>query len=76
MSSTSIATVVQMLESLPDPVQDQVVEHLRDYLLDLQDEREWDEEFNRTQAQLVAAARRAKQETAEGKAKPMDYDRL
>ncbi len=72
MSSATIATVIQMLESLPDSVQDQVVEHLREYLLDLKDEMEWDEQFNRTQDQLVAAARRAKQETAEGKAKPMD----
>jgi hypothetical protein len=72
MSSTAIATVVQMLESLPDPVQGQVVEHLREYLLDLQDEMEWDAQFNRTQQQLVAAARRAKQEGAEGKAEPYE----
>lgn len=74
--STAIATVVQMLESLPDPVQNQVVEHLREYLLDLQDELDWDAQFNRTQSQIVAASRRAKQEIAEGKAEPMDYDRL
>ena len=76
MSSTAITTVVQMLESLPDPVQDQVVEHLREYLLDLQDEMKWDAQFNRTQRQLIAAAQRAKQEIAEGKAELMDYDRL
>src|SRR5438093_1082340 len=49
MSSTAITTVVQILESLPDPVQAQVLEHLREYLLDLQDEMEWDAQFNRTQ---------------------------
>lgn len=38
MSSTAITTVVQILESLPDPVQDQAMEHLREYLLRLQDE--------------------------------------
>jgi hypothetical protein len=42
----------------------------------LQDELQWDSLFKETQQQLVAAARRAKQEIAEGHAKPMDYDRL
>ena len=74
MSSTAIATVTKMMEALPEPAQDQVVEHLREYLEDLQDELQWDALFESTQAQLVAAARRAKQEIAEGLAKPMDYD--
>jgi len=64
-----------MLESLPENMQDQVAEHLRDYIEDLQDEFEWDTSFKKTQ-QLVAAARRARQEIAEGHAKPMDYDQL
>lgn len=38
MSSTAITTVVQMLETLPDSVQDQVVNHLREYLMELQKE--------------------------------------
>jgi len=53
-----------------------VVEHLREYLADLQDELEWDSLFKRTQPQLVAVARRAKQEIAEGRARPLDYDQL
>jgi len=65
MTSTAIETVTKMLESLPETVQDQVVEHLREYFADLQDELEWDSLFKRTQPQLVAAARRAKQEIAE-----------
>jgi len=76
MTSTAIETVTKMLESLPETVQDQVVEHLREYLADLQDELEWDSLFKRTQQQLVAAARRAKQEIAEGHAQPLDYDEL
>lgn len=76
MSSTSITTVVTMLESLPDPVQDQVVEHLREYLADMQDELVWDAQFKRTQPQLIAAARRARQQIAEGLAEPLDYDEL
>ncbi len=56
-----------MLESLPEPVQDQVVAHLREYIEDLRDELEWDAAFQKTQGQLVAAARRAKAEIEAGK---------
>ena len=76
MSSTAIATVIKMIESLPETAQDQVVEHLREYLEDLQDELRWDTQFKKTQRQLVAAARRAKKEIAKGRAKPLDYDQL
>ena len=76
MSSTAISTVIRMIESLPETAQDQVVDHLREYLADLQDEIEWDKQFKKTQKQLVMAARRAKKEVAKGHANPMDYDRL
>ena len=68
--------MVKMLESLPETVQEQVIEHLREYLADLQDELEWDSLVKRTQPQLIAGARRAKQEIAKGHAKPLDYDQL
>ena len=65
-----------MLEPLPLEVQNQVAEHIQEYLIDLRDEAPWDEAFHRTQDSLVAAARRAKQEITEGQAKPMDYEKL
>lgn len=73
-STAAIMTVTKMLESLPEAVQERVVEHLREYLADLQDELEWDNLFEQTQPQLAAAARRAKQEIAQGRAQPMDYE--
>ena len=76
MSSTAIATVTKIMESLPETAQDRVVEHLREYLEDLRDELQWDTLFRKTQPQLIAAARRAKKEIAEGLAQPMDYDQL
>ena len=76
MSSPAIATVLTMIESLPEDIQDRVVEHLREYIQDLHEELKWDESFKQTQSKLIAAARRAKQEIAEGLAEPMDYDRL
>ena len=76
MASNAIATITQMMETLPEALQNQIVEHLREYIAELEDELRWEASFNRTQEQLIAAVRRAKQEIAEGKAEPMDLDRL
>ncbi len=57
-------------------LQNQIVEHPREYIAELEDELQWETTFNRTQDQLIAAARRAKQEIAEGKSEPMDLDQL
>ena len=72
MASNAIATITRMMEVLPEASQNQIVEHLREYIAELEDELRWEASFNRTQEQLVAAARQAKQEIAEGKAEPMD----
>ena len=76
MATTAIVTMVKMMESLPETAQNQAVEHLREYLTDVQDEMRWDNLFQKTQAQLIAAARRAREEKAKGQAQPMDYSRL
>ena len=76
MASNAITTITQMMETLPEALQNQIVEHLREYIVELEDELRWEVSFNRTQEQLIAAARRAKKEIAEGKAEPMDLDRL
>ena len=76
MSSAAIATIVKMVESLPDELQERVSEHIREYIADLEDEAKWESSFQRSQFNLVAAARQAKREIAEGKSVPMDYDLL
>ncbi|WP_193195085.1 hypothetical protein [Nostoc sp. MG11] len=76
MSSAAITTVVKMMESLPVDVQERVAEHLREYIDDFQDEVRWNKSFQRTQQKLVAAAKLAKQEIAEGQATALDYDQL
>jgi hypothetical protein len=76
MSSPAITTIVKMVESLPDELQEQVVEHVRAYLSELEDEKQWDTSFKRTQDNLVAAARQAKAEMAAGLSTPMDYEQL
>lgn len=76
MTSNAITTMTQMMETLPEALQNQVVEHLREYIAELEDELRWEASFNNTQEQLMTAARQAKQEIAEGKSEPMDLDRL
>ncbi|MDJ0744926.1 MAG: hypothetical protein QNJ32_16410 [Xenococcaceae cyanobacterium MO_167.B27] len=76
MSSPAINTVIKMMESLPEDIQHKIVEHLREYIQDLQYEDKWNKSFNKSQDKLIAAAKIAKQQIAEGKAKPMDYDKL
>lgn len=76
MSAEAIATLIKMMESLPEAAQGLVVAHLREYIEDLRDELQWDVSFDKTQEQLAAAGKRAKQKIAEGHAKPLDVDRL
>jgi hypothetical protein len=76
MSSPAVTTIVKMVESLPSDLQDKVAEHIRDFIAELEDEKRWDESFKRTQDSLVAAARKAKQEIAQGRSIPMDYEQL
>lgn len=76
MSSEAIATVVKMMGTLPDSTQNQIVEHLQSYLADLQDELRWNATFAKTQSGLVEKARLAKQQIAEGKAKPLNLNDL
>jgi hypothetical protein len=74
MSSPAITTIVKMVESRPDNLQEQVADHVRDYIAGLADEQIWDMSFKRTQNNLLAAAQQAKQEIAAGLAVPIDYD--
>ena len=76
MASTAVATVMKMIESLPENAQGQVVEHLRDYLLEMRDDAKWNSAFTKTQPQLIAAARRAKKEIAGSRAKPFKHTDL
>ena len=76
METTAIYTVVKMMEILPESTQNRVVEHLREYLADLEDEEEWDELFAGTQPQLAVEAQRVHQEIKEGSVEPLDYNRL
>lgn len=69
-------TIVKMIESLPDALQEHVAEHLRELIADLEEEARWESSFQKTQNSLIAAARRAKQEIAAEQSVPMDDERF
>ena len=75
-SSPAITTVITMLESLPSTLQEKVIEQVREFIADLEDEEKWQASFEQTHERLVASAQKAKQEIAEGKSTPMDYEQL
>jgi hypothetical protein len=76
MVTPAVNTIIKMIEQLPEPDQERVAEHLREYLADLEDEEKWDETFAKSQNKLIYAAREARKQIAEGKSKPMDFDKL
>lgn len=76
MSSTLIAAAVKLLESLPEQAQEAAVEHLREYISDIEDDCAWDARFERSQPQLVEAARRAKVAIAQGESKTLELEQL
>ncbi len=47
MSSSAITTIVKMLESLPDDLQERVADHIREYITDLEDEARWESSFKK-----------------------------
>jgi hypothetical protein len=71
MSTPAVTTVIKMMESLPEDEQERVVVHLREYILDMEDELEWDQQFRETQDQLVVAAKSAREQAARGESKPL-----
>lgn len=76
MDTAAATTMMKMLESVPEPLQEEVVEHMRDYIEDMRDEAKWRESFSRTQDKLIAAARQARKEIAEGKSSLLDVEKL
>ncbi len=76
MVSPALTTILKMVESLPIERQNQLADHIREYLADIDDDARWDETFARTQDKLAYATREAARQIAEGKSEPMDLNRL
>ena len=65
-------TMIKMLETLLEEIQERVLDHMRHYIDDIREETMWSESFSKSQSKLVAAARQARKEIAKGKAAPLD----
>jgi hypothetical protein len=74
--SKATETATKMIESLPESVQDRVVEELRILVEDVREEAKWDALIESKKGRLVAAARKARKEIAAGKATDMDFNKL
>jgi hypothetical protein len=76
MSTATIETLTKMLEAFPESVQDQAVEHLREYLADITDDLRWDESFERTSEKLAETAQHVREQFKNGKTESFDLERL
>jgi hypothetical protein len=58
MTTTSTATtIIKILDTVPEGMQDRVLEHMREYITDIREETQWHESFNKSQHQLMNTAR-------------------
>ncbi len=76
MPSTTMATIIKMIELLPENQQENIATHLREYIADLEDKIRWDNKFRSTQSGLSKIAKEVKKEVSEGKAQGFDYEKL
>jgi hypothetical protein len=76
MPTSAGVTMMKMIESLPESVQERALEHMQQYIEDIRNELKWDESFGNSRSKLMAAARQAREEIARGKATPMNVDDL
>ncbi len=76
MPTSAGITMMKMIESLPEPVQERALEHMQQYIEDIRDELKWNESFGNSQSKLIAAARQAREEILQGKATPMNVEAL
>ena len=76
MQTGTSVTIIKMIESLPEPMQELALEHLQQYIADIRDELKWNDSIGKSQSKLIAAARQAREEIMQGKATPLDTEEL
>jgi len=76
MPTSASITMMKMIESLPEPLQERALEHMQQYVEDARDELKWNEAFVKSQSKLVASARQAREEIVRGRATPMNFEYL
>lgn len=69
-------TITRMVQSLPESLQVSVLEELEKIVAEKRDEVEWNMHFEGKQDQLIAAAKKVKEQIISGKVEEMDYEKL
>ena len=67
-----VIEAVATMRALPESTQQQMAEHISNYIAELQDDLKWDESFKRTEISLVQKAKLAKKQIADGKLSRLD----
>ena len=76
MENITLRTINKMLQSLPGNRQEQVLNHLYEYITELYDEIKWDLLFKNSEKEISRIVRQVRQEIKEGNIEDFDYDRL
>ena len=76
MKCTTLNTINRMLESLPEDKQEEVLNHLYDYITELQDEIKWDLLFKSSEKEISLIAKEIKEKIKKGSIEDFNYDRL
>lgn len=76
MPSTTMTTIIKMIELLPENQQENIAARLRECIADLEDEIRWDNKFRDTQSELSKIAKKVRKEISEGKTEGFDYEKL
>ena len=63
-------------ETIPESMQNSVLDEIQAVITEKHDELEWNIQFQQSQENLIAASKKVKDEIATGMAKPMDYKKL
>ena len=69
-------TIEKMVQSLPESLQVIVLEELKEIVAEKIDETEWNMQFEQKHDQLIAAAKKVKEQLTAGKVEEMDYEKL
>ncbi len=69
-------TIDKMIKTIPESMQSSVLDEIQAVITQKHDELEWNIQFQQSQENLIAAAKKVKDEIATGMAKPMDYKKL
>ena len=69
-------TIDKMIKTIPETMQSIVLDEIQAVITEKHDELEWNIQFQQSQENLTAAAKKVKEEIVAGMAKSMDYKKL